>query len=104
MVTASRKTGIAATVADGMGCGADTSLGLAGLSANRYDSHTSCTIKYHYKNYASVLPLAVYPFSLSSPTLTSEASFTDLPCSLALGGEGVVVPSTDDPLLLAPLC
>lgn len=43
MVTASRKTGIAATVADGMGCGADTSQGLAGLSANRYDSDTSCT-------------------------------------------------------------
>lgn len=35
MTTASRKTGTAAAVADGMGCGADTSLGLAGLSANR---------------------------------------------------------------------
>lgn len=36
MTTVSRKTGTAAAVvADGMGCGADTSLGLAGLSANR---------------------------------------------------------------------
>lgn len=38
MATVSRKTGTATAVADGMGCGADTS-GLAGLSTNRYDRY-----------------------------------------------------------------
>lgn len=42
MAMESRKTGTAVDD-DGMGCGADTSLSLAGLSANRYESDTSHT-------------------------------------------------------------
>lgn len=44
MTTASRKTATAAAVADGIGCGADTSVGLPGLSATRYDLTTSSYI------------------------------------------------------------
>lgn len=106
MTTASRKTGTAAAaVADGMGCGADTSVGLVGLSANRDDSNTLSinTYKHNFNNCAPMLTVSVQHLP-SPPTLTPGASFTAVLCSPALGDEGVVVPSTEDPLLLAPLC
>lgn len=47
----SRRTGTAA-VADGMGCGADTSVGLAGLSVHRYDLNTPLFLIYtHHYNF-----------------------------------------------------